>query len=202
MLLRVGLTGGLASGKSVVGRELQRLGCHLIEADKLGHQALLPDGEAYAPTVAAFGPTIVDADGFIDRKRLGEIVFADPQKLAALNAIVHPAVRRLGDSMVSAISDGILIYEAAILIETGGYQNFDKLIVAACPEELQIQRAMARDGVDRESVLARLRRQLPLSEKICHADYLVDTSGTIDDTIRQTGEIYHLLRMLRSKAQS
>ena len=198
MLLRAGITGGLASGKSVVGHELQRLGCHLIEADKLGHKVLLPDGEAYREVVALFGSSsgILGDDGFINRKKLGGIVFKDPEKLALLNAIVHPAVRRLGDRLMAAMHDGILIYEAAILVETGGYKNFDKLIVASCSEELQIERAMARDSLDRESVLARLSRQLPLSEKARHADYIVDTSGTMDETLEQTGEIYRLLRQV------
>jgi dephospho-CoA kinase len=194
MLLHVGLTGGLASGKSVVGRELRRLGCHLIEADKLGHQVLLPDGEAFPDVMAMFGPEIAAPDGRIDRKKLGALVFPDPEKLAALNAIVHPAVRRLGDRLIAALDGGVLIYEAAILVETGAYKNFDKLIVAACPEEKQIERAMARDGMDRETAVTRLKRQLPLSEKIRHADYVIDTSGSLEQTFERTAELYRLLR--------
>jgi dephospho-CoA kinase len=193
MLLRVGLTGGLASGKSLVGRELERLGCHLIQADNLGHQVLLPDGEAYLPVIRQFGTEVLASDKTIDRKKLGAIVFNDPAKLAALNAIVHPAVRRLGDQLIAKLTDGILIYEAAILVETGGYKNFDKLIVAACPPQVQIERAMARDGLDREAVTARLKQQLPLSEKVRHADYVIDTSGTIAQTLERTAEVYRQL---------
>jgi dephospho-CoA kinase len=197
MPLRVGLTGGLASGKSVVGRELQRLGCHLIEADQLGHQTLLPGGEAYRPVLDLFGPEILDAQqpDHIDRKKLGAIVFPDREKLAALNAIVHPAVKRLTDRLIAALpGNAILIYEAAILVETGGYRNFDKLIVAACPEEMQISRAMARDGLSREAIAVRLKQQLPLSEKVRHADYVIDTSGTLEQTLEQTAKIYQQLR--------
>jgi dephospho-CoA kinase len=191
MLLRVGLTGGLASGKSVVGRELERLGCFRLDADALGHEVLLPGGEAYTPVLAEFGPAVLDAERRIDRKKLGGVVFADPERLKALSAIVHPAVRRLGNQRIEAFgSDGILVYEAAILVETGGYRDFDRLIVAACPEELQIERAMLRDGSNRESVLARLRQQMPLAEKIGYADYVIDTSGTLEDTLRQTRDVY------------
>ena len=196
MLLRVGLTGGIASGKSVVGRELQRLGCCLIEADQLGHQTLLKGGEAYRPVLDLFGYGILDSDGLglIDRKKLGAIVFNDPEKLAALNAIVHPVVKRMTDRLIAALpGDAILVYEAAILVETGGYKNFDKLIVAACPEEVQISRAMARDGMDRASLTARLKQQLPLSEKVRHADYVIDTSGTLEQTHERTAEVYRQL---------
>ncbi len=199
MLLRVGLTGGLASGKSVVGRELERLGCHLIQADHLGHRVLMPDGEAYGPVVEAFGTEILGPDHHIDRKKLGSIVFNDRSKLDALNAIVHPAVRRLGDRLISQLGDGILIYEAAILVETGAYRNFDKLIVAACPEPLQISRAMMRDGLDREAVAARLKQQLPLSEKVHHADFVVDTSGTMEQTLERTAEVYRQLVKLEQE---
>lgn len=193
-LLRVGLTGGLASGKSVVGRELERLGCHRLDADALGHEVLQPDGEAYAPVLEAFGTGILQ-DGEaspapIDRKKLGAIVFGHPDRLAALSAIVHPAVRRLAKVRTEALADGILIYEAAILVETGAYREFDRLIVAACPEEMQIQRAMQRDGLDRASVLARLRQQLPLAEKVRCADYVIDTSGTLEQTLRQARDVH------------
>ena len=194
MLLRVGLTGGLASGKSTVGRELQRLGCHLIEADALGHQVLQPDGEAYAPTVDAFGSGILDPEtGAIDRKKLGAIVFQQPELLAKLNAIVHPAVRRLTDAIIARIPDGIVVYEAAILVETGAYKDFDHVIVAACPRELQIERAMARDHMDRASVEARLQRQLPLAEKVQHANSVIDTSGSVEHTLEQTRNVYRSL---------
>ena len=197
-MLRVGLTGGLASGKSLIARELARLGCHVIDADALGHEVLLPSGEAYVPVVREFGEAILDADGAINRQKLSAIVFDNPERLKALTAIVHPAVRRLGDARKAAFEHhdpgGILIYEAAILVETGGFRDFDKLIVASCPEEIQIERAMSRDGSTREAVVARMRRQLPLSEKIRHADFVIETGGSKEQTIERTRQVYEELR--------
>jgi len=195
--LRVGLTGGLATGKSFVGRTLEGFGAHLIHADDLGHRALAPDGEAYHPVIAEFGREILDADGKIDRRHLASLVFGDPERLARLNAIVHPAVHRLQEAMTrDFLADdpqGLVVYEAAILIETGGYKNFDRIILVTCTEQQQIERAMARDGLSREEVRARLSRQLPLEEKRKFAHYVIDTSGTKQDTVRQTRAVYDAL---------
>src|SRR5512141_1923076 len=165
-MLRVGLTGGLASGKSFVGRELANLGCLLVRADELGHQVLEPAGEAYDGTVREFGPSILNADRTIDRRKLAALVFHDPAQLAKLNALVHPPVqareRLLMDEYAATHPRGIAVVEAAILVETGSYRDFAKLIVAVCGEEQQIQRAMARDGMTRQQALERLSRQMPL----------------------------------------
>ena len=197
-MLKVGLTGGLASGKTLVGRELARLGCHLIQADELGHQVLLPDGEAYEPVVREFGRDTLDPDGKIDRKALGAVVFQDPARLAALSAIVHPAVGRLQQQIIEALRltdpDGIVVVEAAILVETGSWKSFDRLIVAACMPEQQIERAMHRDGSSREEVVMRLSRQLPLEEKKRLAHYVIDTSGSKESTMEQTLGVYRLLQ--------
>src|SRR6266478_335710 len=135
-MLTVGLTGGLGSGKSVIANELACLGCHIIEADALGHEVLLPSGEAYAPVIQEFGTAILAPDGTINRKKLSALVFDDPARLKALTDIVHPAVRKLGALKRAAIErqdpSGILVYEAAILVETGSFRDFDKLIVASC----------------------------------------------------------------------
>ena len=195
--LRVGLTGGLASGKSFVGRTLEGLGAHLIHADELGHRALAPGGEAYQPVLQEFGSEILDAGGAIDRRRLAALVFADPQRLEKLNAIVHPAVHRMQHELErgfrAVAPDGMIVVEAAILIETGTYKNYDRIILVVCTEEQQIERAMSRDGVSREEVEARLRRQLPLAEKRKFADYVIDTSGAKEDTVQQTQVVYHAL---------
>jgi dephospho-CoA kinase len=199
-MLRVGLTGGLASGKSFVGRALAGLGCLLIQADELGHQVLEPGGEAYDGVIREFGSGIVRADGTIDRPRLGALVFQDSQRLAALNALVHPPVwareRRLLDDYAAAHPHGIAVVEAAILVETGSYRDYAKLIVAVCSEEQQIERAMSRDGMAREQVLDRLRRQMPLAEKIKYADYVIDTSGAKESTVAQTRAVYQALLAL------
>jgi dephospho-CoA kinase len=200
-MLHVGLTGGLASGKSLVGHALVDLGCHLIEADAIGHEVLLPGGEAYAPVVSEFGPEILDAAGVIDRRRLGALVFGHPEKLAKLSSYVHPAVVRREEQILAGIEasdpQAIVVVEAAILVETGSYRRFDRLIVAVCSREMQIQRAMKRDGLTREEVLARLERQLPLEEKVKVADYVIDTSGTKEHALEQTREVYRSLRSLQ-----
>lgn len=199
-MLRVALTGGLASGKSFVGRTLRDLGCHLIQADELGHQVLLRGGEAYDVVVAEFGTQILDDQGEIKRRRLAAEVFADPAKLARLNELVHPPVRARTEALLAAFvaqdPNGIAVVEAAIHIETGGYRHYDKLILAFCSEDQQIERAMSRDGASRQEVLARLARQMPLSEKRKYAHYVIDTSGSKEDTVRQTQEVYASLRSL------
>lgn len=196
-MLRVGLTGGLASGKSFVGRAMADLGCLLIQADELGHQVLEPGGEAYDGVVREFGPGVLGSDGRIDRRKLGEIVFHDSGRLAKLNALVHPPVwareRKLMEDFAAAHPHGIAIVEAAILVETGSYRDYAKLIVAVCGEEQQIERAMSRDGLTREQVLDRLSRQMPLAEKIKYADYVIDTSGAKEATLAQTRAVYQAL---------
>ncbi len=199
-MLKVGLTGGLASGKSFVGAAFEHLGCKLIEADKLGHEVLLPAGSAYASVVENFGPGILDPDGAIDRKKLALEVFADKDRLRLLNSLVHPEVRKKTDELMAAYfaadENAIVIVEAAIHIETGGYRRFDRLILVWCEERLQIERAMER-GATRAEVLARLASQMPLAEKRKYADYVIDTSGAKEETLRQTQEVYHSLRSLK-----
>ncbi len=196
----VALTGGLATGKSHVGKVLESLGCHVIEADALGHLALAPNGEAFAPVLAEFGPAILKSNGSIDRKALASIVFHNPERLQALNAIVHPAVARLRQAQVDSILArdplAIIVVEAAIHIETGGYKQYQKLILVVCSEQEQVKRAMARDNANREEVLARIAQQMPLSEKRKYADYFIDTGGTPEETRRQTTEVYNSLREL------
>jgi dephospho-CoA kinase len=202
----VGLTGGYATGKTFVASEFERLGCHLIFADQLGHAALQPDGEAYAATVELFGPAILLPDGAIDRKRLGSIVFDSPDLLAKLNAIVHPAVFRLEEQMLAGFqaSDphGIVMLEAAILIETGRYAHCDKLILTTCGRETQIARGMKRDGITREAILARLDKQLSLEEKKRYADFVIDTSGGKEDTVKQVQNVFFALKPLAEAAVS
>ncbi len=196
--MRAGLTGGLACGKSFVAKVLEGLGAHVIHADDLGHRALEPDGEAYEPVIREFGREILDHDGRIDRRRLGAMVFGDPERLEKLNAIVHPAVHRLQEAMerdfLAADPNGIIVLEAAILIETGTYKNYDCIILVTCGEEQQIERATSRDGVTAEDVRARLSRQLPLEEKRKFAHYVIDTSGPKEETIQQTRAVYEAFR--------
>jgi dephospho-CoA kinase len=196
-MLRVGLTGGLASGKSFVGQALANLGCHLIEADQLGHEVLMPGAEAYEAVVREFGPGVLAPDGTVDRARLAAEVFGRPERLARLNSLVHPPVIRREEEMLKELEardpGGIAVMEAAILIETGSHRRFDKIVVVFATREQQIERAMGR-GLSREEALARIERQMPLEEKRKYADYVIDTSGRKEDTLRHVGEVYRALR--------
>lgn len=198
MILQVALTGGIATGKGFVGQVFEELGCERLEADRLGHEVLRQGGEAYPAVVALFGAEILDANGEIDRRRLGAIVFPDPARLEQLNAIVHPAVERLRQARVAEIAKtkptAIVICEAAIYIETGAWKRFDKVVLTVCGRELQIERAMARSGWTREEAEARLARQLPDEEKRKFADFVIDTSKSFEDSRRQTVEVYNRLR--------
>ena len=197
-MLKVGLTGGLACGKSFVAEELARLGCYVVHADEIGHEVLSPGGEAYGPVIEAFGRAILTAEGRIDRRLLAAQVFSSPERLAQLNALVHPAVFRREDRLIEEFAardpHGIAVLEAAILIETRSYHRFDSMILVTCGEEQQVERAMRRDGAFEADVRARLSRQMPLQEKRKFAHFVIDTSGDKDDTIRQTRAVYQALR--------
>jgi dephospho-CoA kinase len=199
-MLRVGLTGGLACGKSFVGEALASYGCLLVQADDLGHQVLSPDGEAYADVVREFGGGILTHTGEIDRRALAAQVFGAPDRLARLNSMVHPPVVRREDALIAEFAarepHGIAVVEAAILIETGSYTRFDRIILVTCAEEQQVERAMRREGALLGDVQARLSRQMPLDEKRKFADFVIDTSGEKEDTLRQTRAVYGELRRI------
>lgn len=205
-MIKVGLTGGYASGKSFVAAELERLGCFLIYADRLGHQVLEPDGEAYTPTLEAFGQEILGSDRRIDRKKLAAVVFGVPELLLKLTGFVHPAVFRLEEKMLAGFEsqnpNGIAVIEAAILIETGRYKTFDRLILTVCDEATQVNRGMKRDGLSAEQVRQRMGRQMPVEEKTLYADYVVNTSGDKGETIRQVQAIYQDLKALAETKQA
>jgi dephospho-CoA kinase len=199
-MLKVGLTGGYATGKSFVAKHLESLGCHLIYADALGHQVLSPTGDAYQPTLSLFGTGILNPDHTINRKNLAAIVFKNPALLEQLNAIVHPAVFRLEEQSLALFEsenpNGIVVIEAAILVETGRYKHFHRLIVTTCSTETQIARAIARAHITREEALQRIASQLSEADRIRHAHYVIRTDGTPSETIAQTSRIYAELRQL------
>lgn len=199
-MLRVGLTGGYATGKSFVGECLARLGCHLLKADEIGHQVLEPGGEAYQPAVEAFGPGILGEDGRIVRRKLAALVFGDPERLNLLNSLVHPAVIRREEEWFETLRrqdpSSIGVVEAAILIETGSYRRFDRIVLVVCAPEQQVERAMRRDALSREEVEARLARQMPLEAKRAFAHWIIDTSGDKSATEEQVRALHETLRRL------
>jgi dephospho-CoA kinase len=201
-MLRVGLTGGLACGKSFVAGELEKLGCFLIQADELGREALAPGGEAYDGVVREFGPAILAEDGRIDRSALAAEAFGDAERLERLNSLVHPPVLRREEELMAGYAaghpDGIAVVEAAILIETGSYKRFDRVLLVTCAEEQQVERAVRRQGVDEADARARLGHQMPLEEKRKYADFVIDTSGEKESTLRQTRAVFEALRRIQS----
>ena len=193
-MLIAGLTGGMACGKSFVGDALRELGAYVIEADELGHQVIGPGGAARDQVLAAFGET--------DRAKLAAIVFGKPAELAKLNAIVHPAVRERAGRLIHEIAardpHAVIVYVAAILIESGGLAGASKLIVVTCDPEQQMARALSRPDATEDSVLARMKHQMPIEKKVARADYVIDTGGTKEDTLRQTKMVFEELRKLAS----
>jgi dephospho-CoA kinase len=199
-MLKVGLTGGLACGKSFVGEILRGYGCLLIQADELGHAVLAPGGEAYDEVVREFGNSVLDAAGRIDRRALAAQVFGSADRLAALNRLVHPPVYRREDQLMAEFAarepHGIAVVEAAILIETGSYRRYDRIVLVTCRQDQQVERALRREGASESDVKARLSRQMTLEEKRKYADFVLDTSGEKEETVRQTCAVFQELRRI------
>lgn len=198
-MLRVGLTGGIATGKSTVGMMFVELGCHLIDSDRITHQLFEPGQAVHNAVVNEFGKRILAPDGTIDRRILGEIVFKeDPQARAKLNSLVHPAVIRRQQDWLKEMEEkdpgGIAIVDAALMIEVGTYKNYDKVIVVTCSPEVQKQRLLARSGLSEDQIDARIRSQMPMEEKVKYADFVIDSSGDRSDTRRQVEEVNSKLR--------
>ena len=197
-MLRVGLTGSIAVGKSHVCEVFRELGCYVLDADRTAREVVKPGTKGLEQIVEAFGAEVLFPSGELDRKKLGAIVFADKDKLERLNAIVHPLVIEAQDEWIRGIEarepEAIAIIDAALMIESGGYKRFDKLIVVWCEPEIQLQRLMKRDGLSQEDAEARIRAQMPQAEKKRFADHLIDTSAGFDATREQTEHVYAKLR--------
>jgi dephospho-CoA kinase len=194
---RLGITGGITSGKSAVARMLRELGFRVIDADALGHEVMEPGTRAYGEIVAEFGAGVVGADGRIDRGKLGTLVFADRGKLERLNVIVHPRVeeelvRLFGKWEKSGLVDAAFV-EAALLVEAGYQKNLDGLVVAWCRPEQQMERLMGR-GLSAVEARRRIAAQMPAEEKLKFATEKIDCSGTMEETRRQVEELVAKLR--------
>ena len=199
LMLKVGLTGSIAVGKSFVLGVFSGLGCYVIDADAVARQVVLPGTAGLKAVIEAFGEKVLKSDGSLDRVNLGEIVFADEARRQQLNSILHPFIIAVQDAQLrdweQQDSNGIAVVDAALMIESGGYQRFDKLIVVHCRPEVQLQRLMRRNKLSREAAEQRIATQMPQEEKKRYADYLIDTSGEFAETRRQTEEVYHALRV-------
>jgi len=202
-VLKVGLTGGIAAGKSVVGEMFAALGAHVIQADEIAHQLMQPGDAVYQEVVAHFGAGILDPGGTVNRARLAELAFGSkPSRVQELNQIVHPAVIRRQEEWMKQVAErdphAIALVEAALILEADMAKRLDRLIVVTCRPEQRIERWARRVNADEETarreVTRRMAAQLPDGEKIKAADYVVDNSGSLDETRRQVKEIYADLR--------
>ena len=195
---RIGLTGGIASGKSAVAAMLREMGFFVLDADALGHTLIEPGQPAHDEVVAEFGASIANGDGHIDRARLAAIVFADRVKLARLNAIVHPRVaealfRQFDEWERNGVRDAAFV-EAALIVEAGIHKKLDALIVAWCTPEQQLERLRAR-GMSEADARRRIGSQLTMKEKLRHATYSIDCSRSLDDTRQQVAALASKLRL-------
>jgi len=197
-MLIVGLTGGIASGKSLVTRVLRDLGAHIIDADKIVHDLLSSGEEACNEVIGHFGAGIGLPDGSVDRRILGDIIFNHPDERAWLNSCIHPRVFQAYQAQVHHLRerqpDAIVVMDAALLIETGYHKKMDKLIVVYAKQQDQVKRLMERDRFTLEQALARISSQMPLDEKRNYADYVIDNTGNRESSEQQTREVFEKLR--------
>jgi dephospho-CoA kinase len=196
----IGLTGGIASGKSTVARFFEELGAKIIDADRLGHDLIQPSLPAYQEIVAQFGRDILDSSGAIDRQHLGRLAFSDPLKLRTLNAILHPRIiAKTEDLAKQHLVDnpsGLILVDAALIYEADLSTRFMKVLVAWCRPEQQLERLMTKTGLGRADAEQRLAVQIPAEEKRRRADYVVDCSGSKENTRRQVVALYPELQRL------
>lgn len=207
-MLKVGLTGGIAVGKTAVGEMLASLGANVVRADEIAHELLRPGEDVYQAVVRHFGSGILNSNGAVNRGKLAELAFGDGRpntsRIVELNRIIHPAVIQKQEAWMEQVgqrdSSAIAVVEAALLLEAGAGKHFDRLIVVTCTPEQRIQRFAQRLGINMESALKEVERrmaaQLPDEEKIKAADYVIDNSSTQEKTREQVREIYAELRQL------
>ncbi|MGI8919417.1 MAG: dephospho-CoA kinase [Pyrinomonadaceae bacterium] len=199
-MLRVGLTGSIGVGKSFVAGVLEGLGCHVVDADQTAREVVMPGSMGLAAVVAAFGKDVLREDGTLDRPKLGVVVFRDQEKRELLNSILHPHIITRQDELLQEWEKedplGIGIIDAALMIESGGYKRFDKLIVVHCRPEVQLQRLITRDRLSESEARQRIAAQMPQEEKCKFADYLIDTSEGFKVTRARTAEVLSELQEL------
>jgi dephospho-CoA kinase len=203
-MLRVGLTGSIAVGKSFVSGVLAESGCHVIDADEVARSVVEPGAAGLRAVVESFGEEVLRPEGTLDRARLGEVVFGDEGKRRLLNSILHPLIIAEQDARLRHWEEedpcGIGVVDAALMIESGGHERFQKLVVVHCRPEVQLERLMRRNQLSREEAERRIAAQMPQAEKLRYADFRIDTSGSFEDTRRQTDEVYAALRKLADES--
>jgi len=199
-MLKVGLTGSIGVGKSFVTSVFAELGCRVLDADSTAREVVGLGTPGLRAVTDAFGPDILSPDGTLDRARLGALVFSDEEKRLRLNSILHPFIIAVQNEQLGEWENedphAIAVVDAALMIESGGYSRFDKLIVVHCRTEIQIQRLMARNAISNEEAERRIAAQMPQDEKKRYADFLIDTSSGFQDTRRRTEEVFGQLREL------
>jgi dephospho-CoA kinase len=203
-MLKVGLTGSIAVGKSFVLGVLAELGCRVLDADRTARDVVAPDTPGWHAVVDAFGREILNPEGALDRASLGAIVFSDEVKRRLLNTILHPLIIAAQDKQIreweAEAPNGIAVVDAALMIESGGYRRFDKLIVVHCRPEAQLDRLISRDGLTPEEAAKRIAAQMSQAEKMKYADFLIDTSDGFASARAQTEAVFRKLQGLRDKS--
>lgn len=192
----VGLTGGIGAGKSTVARFFEELGVPIVDADQVAREVVEPLTEGLAEVVAAFGESVLDDDGALDRAKLGKRIWGDDEARARLESILHPRIGARSMQKLSALAgEGhpYAMYEAALLVENGSHRMMGALVVVAVDEATQLARVRARDDLDEEAIRARIASQLPQVEKVALADYVIENDGSLEDTRRRVAEIHELL---------
>lgn len=197
MILKVGLTGGIASGKSTIMHNFAGLGCITVDADTIVARLYQPGQAGFQAVVQTYGSGVLQPDGLIDRKKLSDIAFANADEARKLNALIHPIVlneeARMMAQAASSTEDVIYIVEATLLLEAGGKQRYDRIVVVDVRPEVQVERAIGR-GMTSEEVKRRIAHQMPREERLRQADYVIDNSGNVDDGLAATLRVYERLR--------
>ncbi|HEX6045804.1 MAG TPA: dephospho-CoA kinase [Pyrinomonadaceae bacterium] len=197
-MLRVGLTGSIAVGKSFVTSVFAELGCHVLDADQTAREVVMPGAAGLKAVAEVFGEDVLASDGTLDRARMAAIVFGDESKRQQLNHVLHPFIIARQDEIMreweSEDPNGIGVIDAALMIESGGYKRFDKLIVVHCRPEVQLERLMLRNNLSLAEAQQRVASQMPQEEKQKYADYLIDTSDGFEPTRTRTIQVYNELR--------
>ena len=193
--MRVGLTGGVASGKSSVAAILRELGVVVVDADALAREVVAPGTPGLAAVVEVFGPSVLAADGSLDRAALGSVVFADPERRAALEAIVHPLVRARAAELESAAPEGaVVVHDIPLLVETGQADHFDAVLVVDVPTQVQVERAVRDRGWSEDEARRRISAQASRADRLAAATYVIDNTGTHEDLRHRVAEVLGQLR--------